>query len=410
MKPIFRSNSFRLSVMMLFQHMMFAVWWVPFAAYLVNIHITGFQNALILSSMAIGCLASPLFGMIADRYFPGEKVLAVLNLANGVLMFFAGLTAHPDLLFLVLLLSMICYMPTWSLTSSIAMTHAPSDQFPRIRVFGSIGWVASGVFSLVTVNVFKTGFDGTNIPFFCAGAISLTAFLFNLSLPSTPPLSKGKKGSLIDAFGLRTVKLMSDRNFAVFIILSFLSVIPFSMYWSYCSEFLQNSGFKYISITMNWGQVAEMLILITVSYSIRKAGLRKTMIIDLFFLFIRYLALFTGMKFNFEATYFIGILVHGFIFGYFYVGGQIYIDKKAPPELKSQAQGFIFLVTFGLGLLAGNFISRQIIESFSVVSGGSSSYNWETIWGITTLISLAILIVFTLFFRNESEKKIPEAQ
>jgi nucleoside transporter len=396
--------------MMLFQHMMFAVWWVPFAAYLVNIHITGFQNALILSSMAIGCLASPLFGMIADRFFSGEKVLAVLNLANGVLMLFAGLTTNPDILFLVLLLSMLCYMPTWSLTSSIAMTHAPSDQFPRIRVFGSIGWVASGVFSLVTVNVFKTGFDGTNIPFFCAGTISLIAFLLNLSLPPTPPLFKGNKGSLIDAFGLRTVKLMSDRNFAVFIILSFLSVIPFSMYWSYCSEFLQNSGFQYISITMNWGQVAEMLILVTVSYSIRKAGLRMTMIIGLFFLFIRYLAFFTGMRFNFEATYFIGILVHGFIFGYFFVGGQIYVDKKAPPELKSQAQGFIFLVTFGLGLLTGNFISRQIIENFTIVSGGSSLYDWETIWGITALISLVILIAFALFFRKESEKKNSEAQ
>jgi len=409
MKLFFRSNPFRLSVMMLLQHMMFAVWWVPFAAYLINIHITGFQNALILSSMAIGCLASPLFGMIADRYFPGQKVLAALNLANGILMLLAGLTTHPDLLFLILLLSMLCYMPTWSLTSSIAMTHAPSDQFPRIRVFGSIGCVASGVFSLVTVNVFKTGFDGTNIPFFCAGAISLTAFLFNLSLPPTPPLLKGKKGSLIDAFGLRTIKLMSDRNFAVFIILSFLSVIPFSMYWSYYSEFLQNSGFKYITITMNWGQVAEMLILVSVSYSIRKVGLRKTMIIGLFFLFIRYLAFFSGIRFNFEPTYFIGILVHGFIFGYFFVGGQIYIDKKAPPELKSQAQGFIFLVTFGLGLLTGNFISRQIIDNFTVVSGSSSSYNWEAIWGITALMSLAILIAFALFFRNESEMKKAEA-
>ena len=157
----------RLSTMMFFQHGMFAIWWVPFAAYLANINIVGTQNVLMLSSMAIGCLASPLIGMIADRYFSSEKLLAFLNFINAILLLLiAGLVTNHILLFLSLLMAMICYMPTWSLTSSIAMTHTPSEQFPRVRVFGSIGWVTLGIFSVITVRLFKTGFDGTNIPFF----------------------------------------------------------------------------------------------------------------------------------------------------------------------------------------------------------------------------------------------------
>lgn len=321
-------NTARLSLMMLLQHMMFAVWWVPFAAYLANIHITGTQNALMVSSMAIGCMASPLIGMVADRFFPSEKVLAVLNFLNAILLILAGLVTNNSLLFTFLLLAMLCYMPTWSLTSSIAMTHAPSEQFPRIRVFGSIGWVVSGVFSLAAVKLFNLDFDGTNIPFFVAGAISLIASLTNLTIQATPPLFKGKKGSLVDVFGLRTVKLMADRNFAAFIIISFLSVIPFSMYWSYCSEFLQYKKFEFISITMNWGQFAEMLIMVTIPFAIRKIGLRNTMVIGLVALLIRYLAFYLGVWADITGPYFVGILIHGFIFGYFYVGGQIYIDKK----------------------------------------------------------------------------------
>ena len=399
MRKFIFPTSFRLSLMMFFQYMLFAVWWVPLAAYLTNMNIERTQKALILSSMAIGCIASPIIGMIADRFFASEKVLAVLNLLTAVLLLFAGIVTNPNVLFVTLLFAMLFHMPTWSLTSAIAMTHSPSELFPRIRVFGSIGWVVSGVCSLFTVSVLKIDFDGTNVPFFYAAGIGLLATVTNLTLPKTPPPAKGQKGSLIDALGLRSLVLMKDRNFAVFIIVSFLAMVPFSMYWSYCSEFLLDQGFKYISITMNFGQLAEMFFVLTVPFIIRKTGLRMTMIIGLVVLSIRYLAFYVGGVAVQPSFYFVGILVHGIIYGYFFLGGQIYIDKKAPSELKAQAQGFIFLVTFGLGLLVGNFISRQIIE----INSSSGVYNWNSIWGITTVMSIGLGVLMMVFFRNEKE-------
>ena len=385
--------------MLFLQYMMYAVWWVPLAAYLTNLEVSSFEKSMILSSMAIGCLFSPVVGMLADRYFAGQKLLSFLNLINAVMLFMAGTTNNPDLLFICLLVAMLGYMPSWSLTSSIAMAHLDSEQFPKIRVFGSIGWVASGIFSIVFIRLLNIDFDGTHLPFYCGAAISLVAVISNLTIPNTPPLAKGQKGSLKDAFGLRTLDLMKDKNFALFIVFSFLSMIPFAMYFSFFSEFLLNINTKYISVTMNWGVLAEMGFLLLVPPAIKKFGLRKVMIFGLVALVIRYLSFYAGGAINQSWMYYIGILVHGLIFGFFYVGGQIYIDKKAPAELKSQAQGFIFLVTFGAGLLLGNVICSEIIEHFKLTNG----YNWNAIWGIITLSSIALLLMFTLFFKEDKE-------
>lgn len=388
---------FKLSMMMFLQYMMYAVWWVPLAAYLTNLEVSSTEKALILSSMAIGCLASPVIGMLADRFFAAQKVLVGLNIINAVMLFWAGTTNSSDILFVCLLIAMLAYMPSWGLTSSIAMAHLPSEQFPKVRVFGSIGWVASGLFSVIFIKFLNIDFDGTNIPFYCGAGVSLFAAVTNLTLPNTPPLAKGKKTSVIEAFGLGTLKLMKDRNFAMFIIFSFLSLIPFAMYYSYFSEFLLNINTKYISVTMNWGVLFEMGFLLLVPVAIKKMGLRKVMILGLVALCIRYIAFYFGGAINQSWMYYIGILIHGLIFGFFYVGGQIYIDKKAPADLKAQAQGFIFLVTFGAGLLVGNMISGEIIHQFKSPDGS----NWNAIWGITTLISVFLLILFTLLFKDK---------
>ncbi len=391
----------RLSLMMFFQYMLFAVWWVPLAAYLANMGLSRSLTALILSSMAIGCMASPIVGMIADRYFRGQMVLAITNFIVGIMLLLAGLTSNPVLLFILLLTAMIFYMPSWGLTSSITMKHVDSDIFPRIRVFGSIGWVFAGVFSLFTVRILNLEFDGTHMPFLYAAGIAIVAGLFNLGLPDTPPLAKGQKASFIDIMGFRSVKLMKDRNFALFIFLSFFAMIPFSMYWSYFSEFLADSGFQFISLTMNMGQLLEMFILLAVPISIKKYGLRSTMIVGLIALIIRYATLIFADGDLQLPMILISVFVHGVIFGFFYLGGQIYIDRKAPASLRAQGQGFIFFVTFGVGLLLGNFVSGEIIRYFSVESGGGLVYEWKYIWGVTTALSVICALAFIILFKKE---------
>ncbi len=408
MNGMSKSVRIRLSIMMFMQYIMFAVWWQPLAAYLVNIGIDGLYKATILSSVGLGCLAAPIIGMIADRHFASQKVLTVLNLLCAVLLFLASKQENAMLLFVLLLLAMFCYMPTWSLTNAIAMTNSPSEKFPQIRVFGSIGWVASGVFSLVAFKIYGTKIDGTATPLLCGAGMALVAAIFNLTLPNTPPPSKGKKASIIDAFGLRALTLFKDFNFVLFCIISMLVMIPFTIYWTYCSEFLLDKGFEFITITMNWGQFVEMFFMLLVPLAIARKGIKWTMTVGLVATLVRFVAFLSGGLLDYTWLYFVAILVHGIIFGFFFVGGQVYVDKKAPKEIRAQAQGLIVLICYGIGMLIGNFFNGKLISHYmteTIVDGVTQKvYDWNTIWAITTVISIVLLVAFCLVFRDDVTK------
>jgi nucleoside transporter len=404
------SLNVRLSAMMFFQYMMFAIWWIPLAAYLSRMDLSRNLTALILSSMAFGSVVSPMVGMLADRYFKGQYLLGVCNLVVAVMLVFVATTTQPVFLFVLLFIVMLFYMPTWALTSAIAMAHLPSEQFARIRVAGTVGWIFAGVFSVVSVGYFNIDFDGTHLPFYFGAGISLIAAAVNLTLPNTPPRGKGQKASLLDIMGFRSITMARDRNFAIFLIIFFLSMLPFTMYWSYFSEYLADSGYRLISVTMSTGQVLELFILLSVPWSIKRIGLRNTMAIGLVALVVRYAALYLAGN---EATLgfvLTGAAVHGIIFGYYHLGAQIYTNEKAPAHLKSQAQGLIFFITFAMGLLAGNFVCGGIINLYSTQGPEGIVYQWDKIWGITALMSLFILFAYLIFFREKDLPIAPTAQ
>lgn len=406
----------RLSLMMFLQFMMFAVFWASLATYLDKLGLTSTQRSWAMSSQALGCLAAPLIGMIADRHFASQKVLAVLNILSAVLLVVVSQVTDPTLVIVLLIVQQLCYMPTWGLTSSIAMSHSPSEKFPQIRVFGSIGWVAAGLFSIAAAWLFvdKLGkpfqIDGTKFVFLCGAGTGLVAALVALTLPNTPPPAKGQKASIVDALGLRAFSLMKDPYFFIFIVVSTLVMIPFTIYWSYCSVFLKDQGFKYITVTMNWGQFVEMFAMLLVPLALVKLGIKWTMVVGLLALVIRYALFLGGDTLGLPWMYFGAILIHGVIFGFFFVGGQVYVDKRAPKELRAQAQGLLFLITFGIGLLAGTFINGWLIEAYSTTVGvgkaAVTTFNWGPIWEITVASSAVLMVALIVFFRVKTEKKL----
>ena len=362
-------TNLRLSAMMFLQYVLFAVWWVPLAALLANEGVTGWQKTGILSTMAIGFFMAPVVGMIADRYMPSQRVLFIFNALGGILLFVAaGLASAEEinatLLFGVLVIQQLCYMPTWSLANSIAMANGPQEKFPQIRAFGSIGWVASGIFGLFFLYMLGDKIDGTPTPMYIGAIISVIAAAYALTLPHTPPPAKGQKASLIDTLGLRTFTMMKDFNFAVFAIVSLLAMIPFAIYFNFGSQFLNDEGFELITFTMNWGQVGEIVFMLGIPLVIARIGLKWAMAVGLLALLLRYVAFYFGSAGDVIWLYYVAILVHGLIFGFFCVGGQMYTEKKAPQGMKAGAQGFIFLVTFGVGMLLGNIVSNNLIEGY----------------------------------------------
>ena len=396
----------KLGFMMFMQYLLLAVWWVSFAVYLNNLsYIESNQMGILLSSMAIGSMAAPLIGVIADRYVSSEKLLAGLNLLVAVFLFFATQQSTFVGLMVAVTLAMLCYMPTWSLTSSIAMTHISSDQFPRIRIFGSIGWVASGLFSLSAFYFFKIQtFDGTVLPLYCAVGVAVVTALFNLFLPKTPPtVDKASKYSIADIFGLRVFSALKSKNFNRFILLTFLTVIPFTLFYNYGSLFLQDENFKYITVTMNWRQVAELFFLFITTSILLKYGFKKTLLLGLSALLIQYIVFYMGVVIEQQWLYYLGIFQHALIFGLFFIAGQVYTDKAVPQEYKAQAQGLLSFVTWGVGILIGNLIWSWMTNNYRI----DSHADWSLLFAIASVAIVVMIVLFLLLFKNPTSKSKP---
>ncbi len=385
------------------QYMLSAVWWVPLAAYLSHtLKLEVYQVSLVLSAMAIGAMASSFIGAIADRYFAAEKVLAVLNLLTGVFLLFAAQqTTFPPLMFFVVM-ALLCHMPTQSLTSTIAMSHTPSEQFPRIRMFGSVGWVASGIFSIVAIHVIGLpAFDDTNLPMYCGAGVCFVAAILNLKLPHTPPVvDKTAKISVMDITGFSAFSLLKDKNYRTFMILTFLSIIPFTLYHVYGSMILADEQVRNITVTMNFGQLAEMFFLVITTTILVKSGIKKTLIFGILALLVRYICFYFGAETDMQWFYYIGIVVHGLIFGLFYVGGQVYTDNVAPREMKAQAQGLLFFLVWGVGFLIGTLWNGWLIGLFRV----DGKCDWPVLFIISSICTFIILILFVFAFKPVSLK------
>ena len=361
----------QLCLMMFLQYMLSAVWWVPLAAYLSHtLKLEVYQVSLVLSAMAIGA--------IADRYFAAEKILAVLNILTGVFLLLAAQQQDfPPLMFFVVM-AMLCHMPTQSLTSTIAMSHAPSEQFPRIRMFGSVGWVASGIFSLVAIHLLgMEAFDDTNLPMYCGAGVCFIAAFANLTLPHTPPsVAKSTKISVMDITGFSAFSLMKDKNYRVFMILTFLSIIPFTLY--------------------------QMFFLIITTTILVKSGIKNTLIFGMAAMLVRYGAFFFGAETGQQWFYYIGIIVHGLIFGLFYVGGQVYTDNVAPKEMKAQAQGLLFFLVWGIGFLIGTLWNGWLIGQFR----DGDKCDWPVLFLISSACTAVLLFLFIFLFKPVSLKTV----
>ena len=402
MQTMTMSTRIKLSAMMFLQFMMFAVFWGALATYVTNSQWDA-MKPWILSTMPLGALASPIIGMIADRFFNSEKVLAISNLVVAVLLFMAARATGGVEVFVYLLLAMLFYMPSWGLTATIAMGNSPAEQFPQIRVFGSIGWVASMLFSIVALNYFATTIDGTAIPFYCGSAVAVLGAAVAWMCPATPPKGTGQQFSVIDALGLRSASLMKDKNFAVFMVVSTLAMIPFNIHFAFLSDFLAAKGFKLLTATNYIGQAGEMGFMLLVTVAMRKFGVKWSLVAGLTAMVVRYAAYYLGAGDMVSAIY-VGILVHGIIFGFFIVGGQVYIGKAAPAGMQGQAQGFYALMTFGVGSLIGTFVNNAMINNYTSRNAeGLLIGAWDKVWLISAAGSIALLVVMVLLFNPKPE-------
>ena len=388
----------KLAVMMFVQFLMLPVWLIPLLPYVQGLE--GGKDWVFACGllMGVGTFASPLVGMFADRFLNAEKVLAICNALTAALLGAAFFVKGPAVLFGVMLAAMLVYMPTWSVSSAIVLAHASAAAFARIRAIGSIGWVASGLFSVIGVKFFGVAnFDATPWIFASGAAAALLGAAIALTLPETPPRARGTPMSIVDALGLKAFALFRDPTFAAFGILITLAMVPFCWYVAYNPVYLAESGFSYLTLTQNLGQVGEIVFMLMVPFIVRRLGYKWALVTGMGAVMFRYAAFLVSVKFGFVAGDFAGILVHGLAFGILCVGSQMYIDSAAPAELKNQAQGLVMLLTNGVGLFLSNLVFYRLLED-NLVSSDPLRHAWTEPFEVAFIAALAVAVAFILLF------------
>ncbi len=413
----------RLSVMMFIQYAFNGIWVIPLSFYLTKVGYTGVEIGFVAgTTFALGGIIAPFFvGMLADRFFSAQKVLGVLNfLAAGFLYLASQMAVSPEgvkqpmVLFWILLAHYLCYMPTWSLTNSIALYQMsnPGKQFPSIRVMGTFGWIAVSTIALFSGQI--TGAMGvvgnveaTQIPMFLGSGIGLLAGLLAYILPSTPPKVTDQKITLADILGVKALALFKDRNFVIFAISSFLIFLPAMFYWQFCNLFLNEIGMEYVQFKQSIGQMAEVIFLFLMPLFFARLGVKKMLLIGMLAWVGRFVCFGFGDLHTMAFLLYTGLALHGVCYDFFFVTGQLYTDMKAPKEIQAQAQGLISLITFGLGWFVGSLLAGRVIDAYAIkeiVEGVEKavSHDWQAIWLIPIILAVVITAFFVIFFNDKA--------
>jgi nucleoside transporter len=393
------STRLKLSTMMFLQYFVWGAWYVTMGTWLgQTLHFSGEQIGLVAGTTAVAAMISPFFvGMIADRFFATERILAVLHLIGGVALFAAAAQSQFVPLYAILIGYTLCYMPTLALTNSLSFRQMtdPSREFPGIRVLGTIGWIVAGL------AIGATGLEATAVPMRLAAAGSVVLGLFSLFLPHTPPEKAAQRVTLREVLGLDALKLMRDSSFAIFVLGSFLVCIPLQFYYAFTNLYLNEIGVTNAAGKMTMGQMSEIFFMLVMPWFFRRLGVKYMLLVGMAAWTARYLLFAAGNNGSLVWMLYGGIILHGICYDFFFVTGQIYVDRKAPGDLRSAAQGFIAFVTLGVGMLIGSWLSGKVVDMFAAAGG----HAWNRIWVVPAAGAAAVLILFALSFRTSDERE-----
>jgi nucleoside transporter len=381
--------------MMFLNYVVWGAWYVTIGTWLTaTLKFSGTQTGAVFGTTALASMISPFFvGLIADRYFATERLLASLHLIGAVLLYCIAQATSFGAVYSLMLAYCLCFFPTIPLTNSLAFQNITNagGQFPLIRVFGTLGWI---VIALVIGN---TRVESSSTQFLISAGCSVAMSLFCLTLPHTPPArTAGTNWRKI--LGLDALVMLKQRSYLVFLIASVLACIPLTFYFTFTNAYLNEAGVQDAAGKMSLGQVSEVGMMILMPLIYRRFRLKTILLLGLLAWSVRYALLAFGNPASAVWMFYAAILLHGVCFDFFFMTGQLYTDQEAPAHLRSTAQGFLTFLTYGVGMFAGSLLSGVVIDVFTTHTGDTVTRNWSAFW-LTSAIGAAgiCLLVGTLF-------------
>jgi nucleoside transporter len=338
--------------MMFLQFFAWGSWFATLALAMGNNGLSGFIGGA-FESAPIAAIVAPLFlGLVADRLFASERVMGVLMLIGGGIMCVIATLAPQGAekggqIVWLMIAYMLCFMPTLGLGNTITFTHLPQELFPKARVWGTIGWIVAGLALGIA------GWSASLNIFWIAAASSIAFGIYSFTLPHTPPPAKGKPIDIGSLLMLDAFKLLKNPPFLVFAICSMLICIPLAYYYGQTSAFLGAAGFKQAAATMTLGQMSEIFFMLLIPFFFRRLGVKMMLLVGMSSWALRYVLFSFGAPEQVTWMLLTGVALHGICYDFFFVTGFIYTDKKAPAEVRGQAQSLLVFLTQGLGMFIG---------------------------------------------------------
>ena len=400
----------RLAAMMFLEYFIWGAWYVTLVTWLTHgLHFSAKQGGLAAGATAVGAMVAPfLVGLVADRFFDTRYVLAALHGIGAVLLALAARQHSFGSLYAVILLYCLAYMPTLSLTNSLAFRQMrePKLEFGPIRVLGTAGWIVAGL--LVGSLALESSAHTVQI----AAAASAVMALYCLTLPATPPLARGlEQGSAEQesvrgestgqgsGFGpLQALSILRERPVAIFAFASFLICIPLQFYYAFTNLFLNETGVTNAAGKMTGGQFSELGCMLLIPWFFRRLGVKGMLMAGMIAWVARYVLFAYGGLGDRMWMLWLGILLHGICYDFFFVTGQIYIDRKASAALRAAAQGLITFITYGVGMFVGSWASGAVVEHYAL--GNGITHLWRPIWLVAAGASAIALVLFFVAFHE----------
>jgi nucleoside transporter len=387
-----------LGFMMFLEYFIWGSWYVTMGSYMPTyLNSSGVQIGNAYAALAIATMISPFFvGLVADRFFAAQKIMGVLHLVGAALLFLVPTITDSSLFYWVILGYSLAYMPTIALSNNIAFHQMtdPGKQFPWIRVFGTLGWIAAGL--LISI----IGMEKSPNTFIMAASASALLGLMSFILPNTPPPQKNAPASASKALGVEAFVMFRSKAYLIFFIAAILVCIPLSFYYELANRFLNELGMDNTAGKMTMGQVSEAVFILAIPFLFRRIGVKNMLLLGMTAWILRYICFaFGDTSANIWMLY-AGIILHGICYDFFFVTGYMYTEMKAGERIKNAAQGLFTFATYGLGMVIGTKLSGYVADGYKV---SDNVHNWEKIWFIPAYIAAGVLVYFLLFFREKKQ-------
>lgn len=396
----------RLSLMMFLNYVIWGSWYVTIDTYLhTTLKFSGTQTAAIFGTTALACMVSPFFvGLVADRFFASQRVLALLHFLGLILLYSITRATSFGAVYGLMFAYCLCFFPTISLTNSLTLQHIsdPGRDFPLIRVFATLGWIAAG--NLIGY----IGAEASNAPFMIAAGASLVMSIFSLALPNTPPPNKGQKITVRRILGLDALVMLKEPSFLVFVVSSILACIPLTFYFSFTNDFLNDVHVVNSAGKMTLGQVSEVGMMLLMPLIFRRVSVKLILLAGLAAWTLRYALFAYGNADSGMWMFYVAILLHGVCYDFFFMTGQLYTDMQAPPNLRGAAQGLIIFLTYGVGMFIGSMLSGVAVDYYTRNRGGVVTHDWQSFWLSSSLGAFVILLMIALLFRSHAKVQTAE--